>query len=115
MNLPVPKRREVDVTLRITREKGEPSRARLKLEGRIVAECVALLERECTDLLRSRSAVHLDLAGVSFVDWAAVEALERLSRAGVEISCRSGPVASVLEGEDIRVMRESNGVDDGQP
>jgi hypothetical protein len=59
--------------------------------------------------------VHLDLASVGFVDWAAVEALERLSRAGVEISCRSGPVASVLEGEGIRITRESNGVDDGQP
>ncbi len=115
MYSPVRRDWEVDVTLRITREKGSPSRARLKLEGNIVAECVALLERECTDLLRSRSAVHLDLASVGFVDWAAVEALERLSRAGVEISCRSGPVASVLEGEGIRITRESNGVDDGQP
>jgi anti-anti-sigma regulatory factor len=103
------------VTLRITREKGSPSHATLKLEGSIVAEWAALLERECTGLLRSRSAVHLDLASVGFVDRAAVEALERLSRAGVEISCRSGPVASVLEGEGIRVTREWNGVDNGQP
>jgi len=50
--------------------------------------------------------VRLDLAGVAFVDRAGVAALERLSRAGAEICCRSGPVASVLEGEGIRVTRD---------
>ena len=37
---------------------------------------------------------------------AGVQALERLSRAGVEIRCRPGPVASVLEGEGIRVTQK---------
>jgi hypothetical protein len=41
--------------------------------------------------------LSLDLAGVSFVDRAGVEALGRLSRLGIEIRCRSGPVACVLE------------------
>jgi hypothetical protein len=83
------------------------------LEGRVVAEWAALLERECSDLLRSRRAVSLDLAGVTFVDGAGAQTLERLSRTGVEIRCRPGPVASVLEGEGIRVTQD--GIDDERP
>jgi anti-anti-sigma regulatory factor len=83
------------------------------LEGRVVADWAALLERECSDVLRSRRAVSLDLAGVTFVDRAGVQALGRLSRTGVEIRCRPGAVASVLEGEGIRVTHDQIG--DGRP
>ena len=100
------------MTFRITREEGSRT---LKLEGRLVAEWAALLERECSDLLRSSSAVSLDLADVSFVDRAGVEALERLSRAGVEIRCPSGAVASVLLGEGVRVTHDEDDVRGGQP
>ncbi len=103
------------MTLRITREERARSRATLRLEGRVVAEWAALLERECSDLRRSWAEVSLDLAGVSFVDQAGVEALERLSRAGVEIRCRSGPVASVLEGEGVRVTLDADGVGGERP
>jgi hypothetical protein len=106
---------EVDVTLRITREEGLPLRATLRLEGSVVAEWAALLERECSALLRSSGAVSLDLTGVTFVDRRGVEALERLSRAGVEIRCRSGPVANVLEGEGVHVTLDADGVGDGVP
>jgi anti-anti-sigma regulatory factor len=98
------------VTLRITRLPGSPSRAKLKLEGRVAAQWAALLEHECSGLLRSRSVVSLDLADVSFVDRAGVEALERLSRSGVEIRCRPGSVASVLEAEGVPVEREADGL-----
>ena len=101
------------MTLRITRKKGSRSRATLVLEGRVAAEWAVLLERECSELLRSRLAVSLDLAGVTFVDRAGVRTLGRLSRKGVEIRCRPGPVASVLEGEGIRVTQD--GVGDGRP
>jgi anti-anti-sigma regulatory factor len=77
----------------------------LTLEGSIAAEWAALLERECSELLRNRSGVSLDLAAVTFIDRAGVGALGRLSRAGAEIRCRSGPVASVLEGEGIPVTQ----------
>jgi hypothetical protein len=107
-------RQEDDVTLRITREEGSRARALLRLEGSVVAEWTALLERECLGVLRSRGAVSLDLAGVTFVDRAGVEALEWLSRAGVEIRCRCGPVASVLEGECVRVTRDADDVNDGR-
>ncbi len=101
------------MTLRITRKRGSRSRATLVLEGKVAAEWAALLERECSDLLRSRRAVSLDLAGVTFVDRAGVQTLGRLSRKGVEILCRRGPVASVLEGEGIRVTQD--GVGDERP
>lgn len=51
--------------------------------------------------------------GVTFVDRAGVRTLRRLNRKGVEIRCRPGPVASVLEGEGIRVTQD--GVDDERP
>ena len=94
------------MTLRITRKEGSRSRVTLKLEGSLVAEWAALLERECADLLRVSASVSLDLTCVGFVDRAAVEALERLSRAGVEIRCPSGAVASVLSGEGVRVTHD---------
>jgi len=101
------------VTLRITRKKASRSRVTLVLEGKVAAEWAALLVRECSDLLVSRLAVTLDLAGVTFVDRAGVRTLRRLDRKGVEIRCRPGPVANVLEGEGIRVTED--GVRDERP
>ena len=97
------------MTLRITRKSRSRSRATLVLEGKVAAEWSALLERECSDLLRSRPALRLDLAGVDFVDGSGIRALRRLSRNGIEIFCPSGPVASVLEGEGIRVTQDGVG------
>jgi hypothetical protein len=91
------------VTLRITREPEGKPRAVLRLEGSLAGEWASLLERECRDLSRSAAAVRLDLAGVGFVDRGGIEALRRLNRAGTEICCEPGPVASVLEGEGIRI------------
>jgi anti-anti-sigma regulatory factor len=102
------------VTLRITRERGSRYRANLKLEGRLVAEWTALLERECLDLLLSRGAVRLDLAGVVFVDRAGVEVLRRLSHMGVEIHCQSRLIASVLEGEGVHVTVDADSANDGR-
>ena len=95
------------MTLRITRKKTPRSRAMLVLEGKVAAEWAALLERECSGLLRSRPALSLDLSGVTFVDRAGVRTLRRLSRKGVGIVCSPGPVASVLEGEGIPVTWSS--------
>ena len=100
------------MVLRITQNEGADSGAILRLEGRVVAEVAAVLEQECSELLRSRDEVSLDLAGVSFVDRVGVEVLQRLSRAGAEILCPSGPVASVLEGAGVRVTLDADSVDD---
>jgi anti-anti-sigma regulatory factor len=95
------------VTLRITRRKTPRSRATLVLEGKVAAEWAALLERECSGLLRSHPSLSLDLSGVTFVDRAGLQALRRLSRKGAGIVCVPGPVASVLEGEGIPVTSRS--------
>ena len=97
------------MVLRITIGAGTRTRATLKLEGRVVAGWAPLLERECLRLRGSWSAVVLDLAGVTFVDRLGVETLQRLSRAGIEIRCPGGLVASVLEGEGIPLTADSQG------
>ena len=102
------------MTLRITRERGSRFRTNLRLEGRLVAEWAALLERECLDLLLSRGAVSLDLAGVVFVDRAGVDVLRRISHMGVEIHCRSRLIASVLEGEGVHVTVDADNANDGR-
>ena len=94
---------EAEVVLRIRKRDGSDSGSILLLEGRLLAEEALLLERECFELMQSRDEVSLDLTGVSFVDQAGVKVLRQLHLAGVEIRCRPGAVASVLEGEGIRL------------
>ncbi|HEU5180332.1 MAG TPA: STAS domain-containing protein [Candidatus Polarisedimenticolia bacterium] len=84
------------------------------LEGRILAEGAHLLERECFELLSSRDEVSVDLTQVSFVDKAGVKVLLGLNLAGVEIRCRPGAVASVLEGEGIHLTLDQE-FEGGQP
>jgi len=100
------------IMLRISRQEEPPARATLRLEGSVTAEWVALLENECLSLLRIRRAVRLDLAGVGFVDRAGVESLGRLGRAGIEIRCRPGVVASVLVAEGVRVALDTDDAGD---
>jgi hypothetical protein len=82
----------------ITREEKWGDRATtLRLDGSVVAGWAVLLERECSVLIRAGVAVSLDLAAVDLVDRSSVETLGRLARDGVEIRCRCGAVAGVLE------------------
>jgi len=99
------------MVLRITQNEGSDSGSILRLEGRVVAEVAAVLETECFELLKNLDEVCLDMGGVSFVDRAGVEVLQRLSLAGVEILCPSGPVASVLEGAGVRVTLDTDNGD----
>jgi hypothetical protein len=89
--------------LRITREAGTDGRATLRLAGSVAGEWASLLEYECEGLVRAGVDLSLDLADVGFVDRAGIESLGRLGRAGVEIRCRSGAVASVLEAEGVPI------------
>lgn len=100
------------MTLRISLLKGSRPRAVLKLEGSVSGDWVGLLETECSDLLRAWGALSLDLTRVVFIDRAGVEAFGRLSRAGVEVRGCPGPVASVLEGEGVKVMQDFDQHDD---
>lgn len=89
--------------LRITHEEELGGRAVLRLEGSVGAEWAALLEQECSALLSAGTAVSLDLTGVGLVDGIGIDALRRLSHAGVEVRCHFGAVASVLEADGVRV------------
>jgi anti-anti-sigma regulatory factor len=61
----------------------------LSVEGRIVSEWVAVLERVCRQARRNTPRVQLDLAAVTFIDTRGVEVLRRLVTEGVAIvNCR---------------------------
>ena len=75
----------------------------LRLEGSIGEQWADLLARECSGLLRDGVSLTLDLSDVDFVDGLGVETLRRLGRRGVDIRCRGGAVASVLNAEGVRV------------
>ncbi len=69
----------------ITVQREDERRVRLKLEGRLVGDWVALLESECRRRLDDDKNVVLDCAEVSFAGPGGVEALKRLRAAGVEL------------------------------
>lgn len=95
--------------LRITAVAAAAAPIVLKLEGHVDGEGGALLERECASWIAGGAAIALDLTAVRFVNRAGTAALGRLVRAGVEIRCRAGVVASVLQGEGIEVVEVSSG------
>ena len=71
--------------LRISRAAESPSLATLRVEGRVVAEWVLVLERECRLALQENGHVRLDLSAVTFVDGRGVAALRRLGAKDLEI------------------------------
>ena len=83
--------------LHILRVELESGRIVLVLHGRLAADCVALLERECEAAIRSGTQAAVDLRGLTHVDRSARNALRRLGQAGVEIGGCSPWLAAVLE------------------
>ena len=71
--------------LRISRAAATASLATLRVEGRVVAEWVPVLERECWLALQEYGHVQLDLSAVTFVDGRGVAALRRLGAKDLEI------------------------------
>jgi ABC-type transporter Mla MlaB component len=71
--------------LRIRTVAESSSQVTLGIEGRVVSEWVALLERECRLVLQQNRRVRLDLSAVQFIDGRGVAALRRLGRKDVEI------------------------------
>src|SRR5262245_27587212 len=101
--------------MRITIAQESERRTRLRLEGILGAKWAELLASECSGLLHAGVTLTLDLSGVTFVDRLGVETLRRLDRQGVEILCRHGAVACVLEAEGVHVttLPAANGADNG--
>ena len=71
--------------LRISRSAASLSLTTLRVEGRVVAEWVPVLERECWLALQEHGHVQLDLSAVTFVDGRGVAALRRLGAKDLEI------------------------------
>ena len=71
--------------LRISRAAATSSVSTLRVEGRVVAEWVPVLERECWLALQENGHVQLDLSAVTFVDGRGVAALRQLGAKDVEI------------------------------
>ncbi len=71
--------------MRITIADDQAESATLKVEGRIAADWVELLERECRTLLRQRKHLFLDLSAVTVIDSRAAAMLRRLRAHEVEI------------------------------
>jgi anti-anti-sigma regulatory factor len=68
------------VALRITRiEDTGPDAITLRVEGRVVAEAVSVLERECWRSLEEAPKVRVDFSGVTFIDGRGVDMLKRIS------------------------------------
>ena len=87
--------------LRITKLSGPEPYITLRIAGRIASESVAVLERQCTELLHGGHRVRLDAAEVGFVDRAGVALLKELLARGVEIEKGSLTVEYLLmDGKD---------------
>ncbi len=65
--------------LRITKVAESPSQITFKLEGKIVSDWVALLERECLAALQGQRRVFLDFAAVTFISSHGVWMLKHLA------------------------------------
>ena len=84
--------------LRVTRVSEDNLTLTLRVEGRIVREWAAFLERECEALLGDFSLVQLDLSGVSYVDRNGVAALRRLRSRPLEVANTPPLIQQLLDG-----------------
>ncbi len=85
--------------LRIRKIVDSPSETTLRLEGKVRAEWVAVLEEECGKVLRETRRVRLDLAAVDFVDPRGVTLLRRLAADRVTIVSAAVYIQTLLTAE----------------
>jgi len=71
--------------LRITTIEENGSPVTLKLEGKVHAEWVTLLEQECETVIRQNKMVLLDFSEVTYLDDSGVEMVRRLPAQSVRI------------------------------
>lgn len=91
-------RRRGIAVLRITKVAESPSQVTLKLEGRIVSDWVALLERECLTVLQGQRRVFLDCSAVTFISQRGVRMLKRLASEGLHMINASAFLEDLLQG-----------------
>ncbi len=71
--------------LRITKIAENGSSVTLKLEGKVHADWVSLLEQECRTLLSQKKTVLLDFSDVTFMDDRGVEMIRQLPPGNITI------------------------------
>ncbi len=71
--------------LRITKTSENGSPVTLKLEGKIHAEWVSLLEQECRTLVREKKDVLLDFAEVTYMDLQGIKLIRSLPARSIRI------------------------------
>lgn len=82
--------------LRINEEPDEPGHRRLSLEGAISGPWVQELGDICSEILGAGSRLTLDLSAISFLDAAAADLLQGLTRRGVSLMGESPFLARQL-------------------
>ena len=85
--------------LRITQTAKIPACATLSVEGRIAAQWIHVLQRQCDARMAADCDVVLDLAKVSFVDCAGILMLRTLASRRVQIVNASPLVRALLAAE----------------
>lgn len=88
--------------LRITQERLTASEVTLKVEGRVAADWVGVLEEECRRHTADGRDVELDFTEVSMMDCDGVAMLRRLTRSRVRIVNASPLIRALLAGDDCR-------------
>lgn len=88
--------------LRISTLTESCSTVTLKLEGRIVADWVSVLERECRRWVKERRKILLDLSEVRFVDGQGLEVLKRMQSENLEIINSPVLLRELLKGGEDR-------------
>ena len=83
--------------LRITTIRKNGSPVTLKLEGKIFAEWVALLEQECRPWIAQQQQVVLDMSEVSYIDDRGITMILRLSDRFVTLRNHSNFIVELLD------------------
>ena len=84
--------------LRITKVAEDSSTVTLKLEGKLAADWVPLLEGECLTCLKDYRKVLLDFSEVTFVDDRGAEMVKRLAGEAITVVDRCELIKELLEG-----------------
>lgn len=83
--------------LRITQVQQDGRTVTLKLEGKIHAEWVVLLQEECAHLLRQYESVNLDFSGVSYLDAHGIKLVRSWSNGEIRITRCPQFIADLLD------------------
>ncbi|NUM53080.1 MAG: hypothetical protein HUU46_05500 [Candidatus Hydrogenedentes bacterium] len=82
--------------LRITLDDSDWDGIPLVVEGKLVGESVAELDRLTALILREGKPLRMDLAGVSFMDDAGVQLVKRLQTLGTQVNNSSMYIGSLI-------------------